>query len=80
MRARVRVILPGTVVKVRGPRPGHREQGSFIVVERQLGTHPNTNPAYVVRHERSGAERVFRADRLRVTRRMAEVRPGRSAA
>lgn len=70
MRVHLRVIEPGTVVKVRQPAEG--ERGAWIIVGRVQNSGLD-NPAYDVAHERSHRRRIFRTDRLRVTRRTARV-------
>jgi len=65
MRVRLRVLVPGTRVRVR--RPGRGERGAWIVGDRLVGSGLE-DPAYELRQERSGRARILRRSRLRLTR------------
>ncbi|HZD71657.1 MAG TPA: hypothetical protein VFA45_22935 [Actinomycetes bacterium] len=65
MRLRVRVLAAGTRVRVR--HPGTGERGTWRVVGRVVGS-GLADPAYDVRHERTGRPRVFRRSHLRLVR------------
>jgi hypothetical protein len=65
MRVRLRVLTPGTRVRLRRPGPG--ERGTCIVGDRLVGSSPD-DPAYELRQERSGRARIRRRSRLRLTR------------
>lgn len=65
MKVQIRVPEPGSKVKVRSPRAGYREKGTFRV----LGANVHNGTTYIdVEHERSGRRRVFTAERLKVLR------------
>jgi len=65
MRVRLRVLSPGTRVRVR--RPGRGERGTWVVGDRLVGSGLQ-DPAYELRQERSGRARILRRSRLRLTR------------
>jgi hypothetical protein len=65
MRVRLRVLVPGTRVRVR--RPGRGERGLWVVGDRLVGSGLD-DPAYELRQERSGRARILRRSRLRLTR------------
>jgi hypothetical protein len=65
MRVRLRVLVPGTRVRIRHPGPG--ERGLWLVGGRLVGSGTD-DPAYDLRHQRSGRARVLRRSRLRLTR------------
>jgi hypothetical protein len=65
MRVRLRVLTPGTRVRVR--RPGRGERGLWVVGDRLVGSGLQ-DPAYELRHQRSGRARILRRSRLRLTR------------
>jgi hypothetical protein len=65
MRVRLRVLTPGTRVRIRHPGPG--ERGLWLVGGRLVGSGPD-DPAYELRHARSGRARVLRRSRLRLVR------------
>jgi hypothetical protein len=71
MRVRLRVLLPGTRVRVRRPVPG--ERGLWVVGDRLVGSGLH-DPAYELRQERSGRTRILRRSRLRLTRSTASTR------
>jgi hypothetical protein len=64
MRVRLRVLTPGTRVRVRRPGPG--ERGAWVVGDRLVGSGLD-DPAYELRRERSGRARILRRSRLRLT-------------
>ena len=65
MRVRLRILVPGTRVRVR--RPGRGERGLWVVGDRLVGSDPD-DPAYELRHQPSGHTRILRRSRLRLTR------------
>jgi hypothetical protein len=65
MRVRLRILVPGTRVRVR--RPGRGERGLWVVGDRLVGSGPD-DPAYQLRQERSGRTGILRRSRLRLTR------------
>ena len=65
MRVRLRVLVPGTRVRVR--RPGRGERGTWIVGDRLVGSGVQ-DPAYELCHQTSGRARILRRSRLRLTR------------
>jgi hypothetical protein len=65
MRVRLRVLTPGTRVRIRRPGPG--ERGLWLVGGRLVGSGLD-DPAYDLRHQRSGRARILRRSRLRLTR------------
>jgi hypothetical protein len=65
MRVRLRILTPGTRVHIR--RPGSGERGLWVVGDRLVGSGLQ-DPAYELRHERSGRARILRRSRLRLTR------------
>ena len=65
MRVRLRVLLPGTRVRIR--RPGSGERGLWVVGGRVVGSGID-DPAYDLRHQRSGRPRILRRSRLRLVR------------
>jgi hypothetical protein len=65
MRVRLRVLVPGTRVRVRRPGPG--ERGLWVVGDRLVGSGPD-DPTYELRHQPSGRTRILRRSRLRLTR------------
>ena len=65
MRLHVRVLAAGTRVRVR--HPGTGERGTWRIVGRVVGSGLD-DPAYDVRHERTGRPRVFRRSHLRLAR------------
>jgi hypothetical protein len=65
MRVRLRVLVPGTQVRLRRPRRG--ERGTWVVGDRLIGSSTD-DPAYELRQERSGQTRILRRSRLRLTR------------
>jgi hypothetical protein len=65
MRVRLRVLVPGTRVRIRRPGPG--ERGLWLVDGRIVGSGLD-DPAYDLRHQRSGRVRILRRSRLRLTR------------
>jgi hypothetical protein len=71
MRVRLRVLTPGT--RVRLHRPGTGERGTWVVGDRLVGSGPD-DPAYELRQERSGRPRILRRSRLRLTRLTARSR------
>jgi hypothetical protein len=64
MRVRLRVLVPGTRVRLR--RPGRGERGTRVVGDRLVGSGPD-DPAYELRHQHSGRTRIRRRSRLRLT-------------
>jgi hypothetical protein len=76
MRLRVRVLAPGTRVRVR--QPGTGERGTWLVTGRVLGSGAD-DPAYDVCHQRTGRPRVFRRSHLRLVRSAAPAARGRRA-
>jgi hypothetical protein len=65
MRVRLRILTPGTPVRIRRPRPG--ERGLWLVGGRVVGSGPD-DPAYDLHHHGSGRARVLRRSRLRLVR------------
>jgi hypothetical protein len=65
MRVRLRVLVPGTRVRLR--RPGRGERGTWVVGDRLVGSGPD-DPAYELRQQRSGRTRILRRSRLRLVR------------
>jgi hypothetical protein len=65
MRVRLRILVPGTRVRVRRPGPG--ERGTWVVGDRLVGS-GRDDPTYELRQERSGRSRILRRSRLRLTR------------
>ena len=65
MRVRLRVLTPGTRVRVRRPGPG--ERGLWVVGDRLVGSGLD-DPAYELRQERIGRARILRRSRLCLTR------------
>jgi hypothetical protein len=65
VRVRLRILVPGTRVRLR--RPGRGERGTWVVGDRLVGSSPD-DPAYELRQERSGRTRILRRSRLRLTR------------
>ena len=71
MRVRLRVLVPGTRVRLRRPGPG--ERGLWVVGDRLVGSGLD-DPAYDLRHQRSGRARILRRSRLRLTRTISSSR------
>jgi hypothetical protein len=71
MRVRLRILVPGTRVRVR--RPGRGERGLWVVGDRLVGSSLD-DPAYELRHQPSGRTRILRRSRLRLTRTTASSR------
>ena len=65
MRVRLRVLTHGTSVRIRRPGPG--ERGLWLVAGRVAGSGTD-DPAYELRHQRSGRPRILRRSRLRLVR------------
>jgi hypothetical protein len=65
MRVRLRVLVPGTRVRIRRPGPG--ERGLWVVGDRLVGSGRH-DPAYELPHQPSGRTRILRRSRLRLTR------------
>jgi hypothetical protein len=65
MRLRLRVLAPGTRVRIRRPGPG--ERGLWVVGDRLVGSGLH-DPAYELRHQPSGRTRILRCSRLRLNR------------
>jgi hypothetical protein len=65
MRVRLRVLVPGTRVRLR--RPSRGERGLWVVGERLVGS-ALQDPAYELCHQPSGRARILRRSRLRLTR------------
>ena len=65
MRIRLRVLVPGTRVRICRPGPG--ERGLWMVGGRVVGSGPD-DPAYDLRHQRNGRSRILRRSRLRLVR------------
>jgi hypothetical protein len=65
MRVHLRVLTHGTLVRIRRPGPG--ERGTWLVAGRVAGSGMD-DPAYELRHERSGRSRILRRSRLRLLR------------
>ena len=65
MRVRLRVVVPGTRVRLRPP--GRGERGLWVVGDRLVGSGPD-DPAYELRRKCSGRARIQRRSRLRLTR------------
>ncbi len=71
MRVRLRILVPGTRVRVRRPGPG--ERGLWVVGDRLVGSGLD-DPAYELRHQPSDRARILRRSRLRLTRSTATSR------
>jgi hypothetical protein len=65
MRVRISILLPGTGIRIR--RPGPSERGLWTVAGLVAGS-GHSDPAYELRHQRSGRSRILRRSRLRLTR------------
>jgi hypothetical protein len=65
MRVRLRILTHGTPVRIRRPGPG--ERGRWLVAGRVVGSGLD-DPAYELRHQRSGRQRILRRSRLRLVR------------
>jgi hypothetical protein len=65
MRVHLRVLANGTRVRIRHPGPG--ERGLWLVCGRVAGSGLD-DPAYDLRHVRSGRTRILRRSRLRLVR------------
>jgi hypothetical protein len=65
MRVHLRVLTHGTPVRIRRPSPG--ERGLWLVAGRVVGSGLD-DPAYDLRHQRSGRSRILRRSRLRLVR------------
>jgi hypothetical protein len=65
MRVHLRVLVPGTRVRIRRPGPG--ERGLWVVGDRVVGSGLQ-DPAYELRQEPHGRTRILRRSRLRLTR------------
>jgi hypothetical protein len=65
MRVRLRILIPGTRVRVR--RPGRGERGLWVVGDRLVGSGLD-DPAYELRHQPSSRTRILRRSRLRLIR------------
>jgi hypothetical protein len=65
MRVRLRILTPGTRVRIR--RSGRGERGTWVVGDRLVGSGLH-DPAYELRHQPSGRTRILRRSRLRLTR------------
>jgi hypothetical protein len=65
LKVRLRVLEDGTRVRIRRPGPG--ERGIWIVGGRVTGSGLE-DPAYELRHQRSGRPRILRRSRLRLVR------------
>jgi hypothetical protein len=65
MRIRLRILTPGTRVRIR--QSGHGERGIWIITGRVTGSGA-TDPAYDLRQQRSGRPRILRRSRLRLLR------------
>jgi hypothetical protein len=65
MRVRLRVLTPGTRVRIR--RPGRGERGTWVVGDRLVGSGLQ-DPAYQLRHQPNGRTRILRRSRLRLIR------------
>jgi hypothetical protein len=65
MRVRLRMLVPGTRVRIR--RPGAGERGLWVVGDRLVGSGLE-DLAYELHQERSGRTRILRRSRLRLTR------------
>jgi hypothetical protein len=65
MQVRLRILVPGTRVRIR--RPGRGERGTWVVGDRLVGSGRH-DPAYELRHQPSGRTRILRRSRLRLTR------------
>jgi hypothetical protein len=67
MRVRLRILSHGTPVRIR--RPGRGERGLWLVAGRVASSGSGSDdPAYELRHQRSGRSRVLRRSRLRLVR------------
>jgi hypothetical protein len=71
MRVRLRILTPGTPVRIR--RPGRGERGLWLVGGRVVGSGLD-DPAYDLRHQCSGRVRVLRRSRLRLVRSTSSTR------
>jgi hypothetical protein len=71
MRVRLRILVPGTTVRLR--RPDRGERGLWVVGDRLVGSGLD-DPAYELRHQPSGRTRILRRSRLRLTRSTASRR------
>ena len=71
MRVRLRILTLGTPVRIR--RPGRGERGLWLVGGRVVGSGLD-DPAYDLRHQRSGRVRVLRRSRLRLVRSTSSTR------
>ena len=71
MRVRLRVLGPGTRVRIRRPGPG--ERGLWVVGDRLVGSGRH-DPVYELRHQPSGRSRILRRSRLRLTRSTSSTR------
>jgi hypothetical protein len=65
MRVRLRVLVPGTRVRIR--HPGLGERGTWLVDGRVIGS-GRDDPAHHLHHTRSGRTRMLRRCRLRLVR------------
>jgi hypothetical protein len=65
MKVRLRVLEDGTRVRIRQPARG--ERGIWIVRGRVSGSGHN-DPAYDLRHQRTGRPRILRRSRLLLVR------------
>jgi hypothetical protein len=65
MRVRLRILVPGTRARIRGP--GRGERGLWVVGDRLVGS-GREDPAYGLHHQPSGRTRILRRSRLRLTR------------
>jgi hypothetical protein len=75
MRVRLRVLTNGTRVRIRRPGPGERRL--WLVAGRVAGS-GRDDPAYDLRHERSGRTRILRRSRLRLVRTTSRRNPTRA--
>jgi hypothetical protein len=71
MRVRLRILTPGTRVRIRRPGPG--ERGLWVVGDRLVGSGLQ-DPAYELRQGRSGRARILRRSRLHLTRTISRSR------
>ena len=71
MRVRLRILVPGTRVRVRRPGPG--ERGLWVVGDRLVGSGFD-DFAYELCHQPSDWARILRRSRLRLTRSTATSR------
>jgi hypothetical protein len=65
MRVRLRILTTGTRVRIR--QPGRGERGTWTITGRITGSGA-TDPAYDLRHQRSGRTRILHRSRLRLLR------------